>query len=285
MREEDWETLLARIEGGRCTPFLGAGACAGTLPLGEDIARRWAVEYRYPLEDGHDLARVAQFVGVHREDAMLPKELLVRELAKVPAPDFSRAEEPHAALADLPLPVYLTTNYDDFMTEALRSRGKAPRRDFCRWNSEIRHEPQVLDPDFAPSPAEPAVFHLHGHFEVAASIVLAEDDYLDFLVATSRDPDLIPHQILRSLASSSLLFVGYRLADLDFRVLHRGLVSATEPALRRLSVTVQLPHGTADAREYLDKYFGAMRVRVFWGTAEEFTGELRERWRARDAGG
>ena len=70
--------------------------------------------------------------------------------------------------------------------------------------------------------------------------MLTEDDYLDFLVAIARDAALLPHQIQRALAGTSLLFVGYRLADWDFRVIHRGLVAATEASLRRLSVTVQL---------------------------------------------
>ena len=33
LSEEDWEILLRRIDKGKCTPFLGAGACYGVLPL------------------------------------------------------------------------------------------------------------------------------------------------------------------------------------------------------------------------------------------------------------
>ena len=110
--------------------------------------------------------------------------------------------------------------------------------------------------------------------------MLTEDDYLDFLVAIARDAALLPHQIQRALAGTSLLFVGYRLADWDFRVIHRGLVAATEASLRRLSVTVQLA-AEEPAREYLDQYFGALKLRVYWGTAAAFAGELSERWAAR----
>jgi hypothetical protein len=90
----------------------------------------------------------------------------------------------------------------------------------------------------------------------------------------------VPHQIQRALAGTSLLFVGYKLTDWDFRVLHRGLVMAGEQSLRRLSVTVQL-RPTDAAREYLDKYFGSMKVRVYWGTATEFVAELARRWNER----
>jgi hypothetical protein len=282
LREGDWELLLGRIESGNCTPFLGAGACAGTLPLGSEIAQQWADRHAYPLDDRQDLARVAQFVGVHRDDAMLPKEDMCRALEGLGPPDFSREGEPHAVFAGLPLPVYLTTNYDDFMVAALRHRGKDPRREVCRWNSSpsMRAEPTALDPAFVPTPANPVVFHLHGHAGVPESLVLTEDDYLDFLVAVSRDEKLLPHQIQKALAGASLLFIGYRLADWDFRVLHRGLVMAGEQSLRRLSVTVQL-RPTDAAREYLDKYFGSMKVRVYWGTADEFVAELSRRWSER----
>ena len=283
MEERDWEVLLERIAAGRCTPFLGAGAAYGTLPLGTEVASRWAERFRYPLDDSDDLAHVAQYVGIEHGDPMRPKELISRELEGIAPPDFTCPNEPHDVLAELPLPVYLTTNYDDLMVRALQRRDRDVRRDFCRWNSSpaMRElaSPFASDPALVPTPSSPVVFHLHGHLGVPESIVLTEDDYLDFLVAVSRNAQLLPHQIEKALAASSLLFIGYRLADWSFRVIHRGLVMAGEPSLRRLSVTVQLKPSEA-AERYLAQYFDAMRVRVYWGTAEEFAAELRSRWAA-----
>lgn len=283
MRDEDWDLLLLRIKRGKCTPFLGAGACVGTLPLGGEVAERWAEEYDYPLEDRQDLARVGQFLGVDKEDGMFPKELLSEQLHGLGPPDFSNPDEPHAVLATLPLPIYMTTNYDDFMVAALKARGKQAKREICRWNRSpaVTGEPNVLADGFVPTPESPLVYHLHGHFGVPESIVLTEDDYLDFLVAISQDDNLLPHEIQKAVAGSTLLFVGYRLADWNFRVVHRGLVIAGEEGLRRLSITVQL-RPTEPARAYLDSYFRAMSVRVFWGTANEFMAELRKRWEAFD---
>src|SRR5262245_47292790 len=98
MRPTDWNLLLARIADGVCTPFLGAGAAAHALPLGGQIAERWAREIEYPLDDPHDLARVAQFLAVDQDDAMYPKERLAKELASLPGPDLAAAGEPHAVL-------------------------------------------------------------------------------------------------------------------------------------------------------------------------------------------
>ena len=229
--------MLARIGGGLCTPFLGAGAVAHALPLGAEVAGRWSEVHGYPLDDAHDLARVAQFLAVHQDDAMYPKELLSIEFARMPPLDLSVAAEPHVVLASLPLPVFVTTNYDDSMFRALIAAGKEPRREICRWNLSpaLVGEPSPFaDPSYVPSPATPLVYHLHGRFGLPESLVLTEDDYLDFLVAITRDPTIFPHLIHRALAGTSLLFIGYRLADWDFRVIHRGLVAATEASLRRL---------------------------------------------------
>ncbi len=329
--DTDWTVLLSRIKAGKCTPFVGAGACFGSLPLGRDIAFEWAEEYDYPLADVGDLARVAQFLAT-RFDPMFPKERIVERLSGAAAPDFARPTEPHALLAELPLPLYLTTNYDDFLMQALQ-RDRAPTRELCRWNTLVSGQPSPLS-ETDPTVPNPVVFHLHGHIGVPESLVLTEDDYLDFLVNTSLDQELIPPRVQAALAGASLLFVGYSLEDWSFRVLFRGLVGSVEKSLRRTSVTVQLPPPEAKdevflkdgslvrgrivaledgvvrldseslgevrieeafvekvrdeeeitsediskQEEYLSRYFELQEMRVYWGTADEFTEELRTKW-------
>jgi hypothetical protein len=293
LSERDWNLLLTRIRDGKCTPFLGAGAAFGSLPLGSQIATEWANTYDYPFEDSSDLVRVAQFLAVH-SDPMFPKEEILRRLKDVRAPDFSEPDEPHGVLADLPLPLYLTTNYDNFMMQALQSRGKQPVQELCRWNNRVKEklsgQPSVLERKARSelTPTSPVVFHLHGylHRDLAESLVLTEDDYLDFLVATSRDADLIPRRIQEAFAGTSLLFLGYRIADWDFRVLFRSLVTYLERSIRRAHISVQLVPVENDAPDaqkekvqaYLDKYFGNLDIRVYWGTCRDFAGELKQRW-------
>ena len=227
--DRDWERLLARILDGKCTPFLGAGASVGTLPLGGDVARRWAAEEGYPLEDEFDLARVAQFVSING-DPMWPKEKICTELRGLGPPDFDRPGEPHAALAELPISLYVTTNYDDFMIQALRGVGKSPLGSSVAGTSSCG---RCRASSTATGSSRPSTsrwyIHLHGTLDVPESIVLTEDDYLDFLVAVSRREDVLPPQIQGALASTSLLFLGYKLADANFRVLHRGLISRSPP--------------------------------------------------------
>lgn len=129
---------------------------------------------------------------------------------------------------------------------------------------------------YQPSPANPLVYHLHGHVDLPESIVLSEDDYLDFIVRISREPNRLPHQIRRALSNTSLMFIGDRLADWDFRVIHRGLMASVTAGLQRLNVTVQLPDPEA-ARDYLSAYYQRLPATVYWGTAAEFARELHTR--------
>jgi hypothetical protein len=286
LEDKHWDTLLKRIDAGRCTPFLGAGACAGVLPLAADVAEQWAKQNDYPLEDCRDLARVAQFMAVDRDPVFPKEEIASLFKEKGVIPNFDDPGEPHGVLADLPLPIYITTNYDDFMVQALQSRNRNAVLELCQWNRYIKDMPSVFKSEsvYMPSKERPLVFHLHGQLEAPQSLVLGEDDYLDFLVNISRDQqDLIPPPIYKALAYNSLLFIGYRLADWNFRVLFRGLISSVEGSLQTLNIAVQLPPESSEyeqekAQNYLTEYFKHISVLVYWGTAGEFVQELRQRW-------
>lgn len=292
----DWNLLLGRIADGKCTPFVGAGACHGLLPLGAEIAQQWADEEGYPLDDCTDLARVAQFLAV-KYDAIRPKDKLIEQFQNAGVPQLTDPRfEPHRLLADLPLPIYITTNYDDFLFRALSQAEyapgykKSPILEVCRWNKHLHGLPTVLKPSIQAkiSVKNPLIFHLHGHTGVAESMVVTEDDYLDFLVNISRDEDLLPSRIQAAMAGTSLLFIGYRLSDWNFRVLFRSVVGYLEKSISRAHISVQLvpvKEGTPEmqrqkAQEYLQNYFGDLKIRVYWGTAADFAQELRERWAA-----
>lgn len=280
LAEKDWQLLLSRIEDGKCTPFLGAGACAGVLPLGADVAKNWSKKYGYPFDDKHDLVKVSQYLAVEF-DPLFPKERIAEELSGINSPNFSEKDEPHGLFAELPLPLYMTTNYDHFMTGALaRNKFRAPEFDICRWNELLKHEPSVFDsaPTYKPSVASPLVFHIHGHIGIKESIVITEDDYLKFLAEIARNKTLLPKPIQEAMMKSSFLFIGYRLGDWNFRVLFQGL----RPDPNYMSVLVlKPPQGEKKLRDkaqrYLERYYAGMDLRIYWGTAREFTKELRAR--------
>ncbi|MCL4297967.1 MAG: SIR2 family protein [Anaerolineae bacterium] len=290
--DEDWIDILLPIKYGKCTPFLGAGACFGVLPLASDLAQEWAKEHDFPLPGPQDLARIAQFIAVKR-NPMRPKYEIKTMLERTKPPDFVQQDEPHGVLASLPLPMFITTNYDDFMMQALISHQKEPKRELCRWNTILRRQPSIFEeqPGFDPTPLHPIVFHLHGHVQVPESLVLTEDDYLDFLVNISKDHELIPPRIQRAFRETTLLFLGYQLSDWDFRVLFRSLVGYLEKSVSQIHVSVQLPPSNnisdehqREALDYLNRYFDKLNVRVYWGTCRKFVHELSTKWEEFDHG-
>jgi hypothetical protein len=293
LEARDWELLLRRIKDGKCTAFIGPEVSAEVMPLREQIAQSWAHQYDYPLADTHDLARVAQYMAV-QYDPIYPKEEMQKQITAVATPDFTIADQPHSVLAQLGLPVYITTNYDGLIERALRHHKKDPKQELCRWNAQLqRSQPSILETGYDPTPANPLVYHLHGHYQTPESLVLTEDDYLDFLVNISSETFQLPHRIQRAVTGASLLFIGYNPTDWDFRVLFRGLVAATEAGLRRISVTVQLPpvpEGTpaatqAKVQRYLDDYFSRAdtQLRTYWGTTQQFITELWQHWQGIEA--
>jgi hypothetical protein len=288
-----WDMLLNRIGEGNCTPFLGAGISHPPLPMASDLSRQLATEWDYPLTNDGDLMSVAQYAVTKWGDSTYPKEEVCRRFKDVPGPDFTQPDQPHAVLAGLPIPLYLTTNYDGFMAEALGRAGRPATQEICRWNAELRKTHDSYLASNQPTAEAPVVFHLHGHIDSPESLVLTEDDYLDFMVNVSADDAaaspremLLPPRVQESMAATSLLFVGYGLRDWNLRLLFRTLVARAAITRRIVSVSVQIhpddkavrPGRFDEAQQFLDSYFGALKVKVYWGSASDFLEELRTRW-------
>jgi hypothetical protein len=113
LSEGDWGNLLDLIGIKSCTPFIGAGAASAVLPIGGRLAKEWADANKYPLSDDFNLTRVTQFLAIERRDPTFPKRAMQKKI-EGHQPDFADPDEPHMVLADLALPVYITTNYEGY---------------------------------------------------------------------------------------------------------------------------------------------------------------------------
>jgi hypothetical protein len=294
--EEEWSELLTAIEEKKCTPFIGEGASVKWIPL-DNITIKWAEKHGYPLNDSDQLSRVSQFLAISKGGDLEPKKILNAELKKINPPNFSLEEfrnTSYAVLADLNLPIYITTNYDLFLEAALQSRGRNPITEFCRWSEGLKEYTQkagitsIFDKDtpnkIEPKVDTPLVYHLHGVVGLPQSMVLTERDYIDFVIHMNSQPErkLLPPIIRIALSSTTLLFVGYRLEDINFRVIFQGVIGLVDD-FRDRSIAVQLPSGFAEdkkeqALKYLDNYTkNLFKVDLYWGDALEFSAELRKR--------
>jgi hypothetical protein len=310
-----WTGLVRMIQEGRCTPIVGPRVHGRWLPTPQDIAQRWSETHEYPFANKEDLARVAQYMATNQGEDFPRYELLDTLVAELTAhlPEGLRPEarydtltdlvqavgwealasddpnEVHRVLASLNLPLYLTTNIDSFMVEALKAQGKEVEREICRWSEHLDWLPSrfVEDDAYEPTLDAPLVYHLFGSDEEVNSPVLTEDDYMNFLVRVVAERDRIPNIVREALSSSTLLFVGYSLYDWEFRVLMHGLVGSLDQRLRFKHVAVQLEFtaaGTADTaavQTFLQQYFQDADINVFWGSTTQFVAELREHWEAR----
>jgi len=291
MDERDWEILLSRIRSEKCTPFLGAGASAHILPNGAALADRWADEVGYPLQERGDLAQVAQYMAITR-DSLFPKELVSKICTDVDPVGALQPDDCYDIISGIDLPIYITTNYDDLLLHALRNKRKQPQVLLCPWHKSV-YELAGETYTYQPASRYPAVYYLHGNALEPGSIVLTEDDYLDFIVWVTEhwkeqaDISYIAPVVKHALAKTSLLFIGYSQNDWSFRVLMRS-IRQTGANLGALNIAVQLSPLDADAAEvdqdkvsdYLTKYFTGLQsnpVKLYWGTADDFLKELKRR--------
>ncbi len=188
-------------------------------------------------------------------------------------------ENPLRCLARMPLPLYLTTSHYDFLERALEAENRPPRTQICFWSGD----PANLDPDhqtqhdLVPSVNNPVVFHLFGWERYPSTLVLSEGDYLDYLMRILQDTNtrnpIIPLYLRPALKASSLILMGYRLQDWDFRVIFRMI---RDSPLRPYSLLVQLSPEqiarnlkTDQARQYLEDYFRDIFT-IRWGDTNEF---------------
>jgi hypothetical protein len=308
---EKWPTLLRSLRKGQCTPILGSHMSETLLGSNQAIAQRWADTYHFPMapHEREDLPQVAQYLSVN-QDAQFPRdelieylrqELLARyggelpaELGSAPLSDLFAAlgalrraanpADPYKVLAELPCPIYITTNLSNMLAEALRAAGKDPQVELCRWNADIERLPSIYDdePDYQSTEQRPLVYHLFGISDEPDSLVLTEDDYFDFLIYVSTNKDLIPIAVRQALADTALLFLGFRIDDWNFRVLYRSIVSQEGGSRRRRYAHIAgqlLPEEgrflePERARRYLESYFQDADISIFWGSVDDFTKEL-----------
>ena len=308
--ESFWETLLQNIGEKECTPFLGSGVTADMLPRPEELAHQLAAKFSYPFPDHTSLPRVTQFIGTI-DNRRLRKQLLsvlVEQFRKrmglpavktgmpqtlsqvIEAADWAKTSldlfesEIHHQLADLELPLYLTTNIDNFMALALKAKAGKVRREVVPWR-----DPSMQRRDLNPpaSPDDPVVLHLFGTDADLLSMVVTEDDHLDYMARISHDHEFfLPVSVNERLASTTLLFLGYRMEDLDLKIIMRGLLTHLD--LQRwnmLHVAVQLESSQRDqAKEkevidYFQKYFSDARIDIYWGNTLQFMSDLSARWK------
>ncbi len=326
LKEADWQRIVRRIRTEKFLPFISDRIYFP--PGWEVVAKwAEAIDYPFAVEKNAALAQVAQFLSATSRDDLSAKEdfleyikrdlldsfretapadqaafldTLEQELwdlsfsevaARLGFPRYeNELENPLRILAALPLPIYITSSSHDFLEAALRDAGKEPRTEICYWHDGLEKIHSVFKQDDAydPTPESPLVYHLHGLDGHPSSLVLTEDDYLDFLVKISEDLDLLPLRIRAALVDSSLLLLGYQLGDWEFKVMFRGLIKTKRDSRRLFNISIQYDleengeaaENSREVQDYLERYFNKADFDIYWGDPRTFIQELWQHWEA-----
>lgn len=315
----NWGLITNTIHQQKCTPIIGPGLNSKVARFRAEIARNWADNYNYPmaLHERVSLARVSQYIAcefgspvlyedfekqycdfiMRRFGSLLPPnqeflslDKLISEVAKVMFNEDP--EEPHQVLAELPFSIYVTASLNSFLSDALAKANKVPQEIVLG----IPKFSPAVSAISEPAPKHPLVYHLFGKMNEISSSVLTEDDYFDFLIHFWRDKESIPGMVRSKLANSSLIFLGFKMNDWDFRVLFRSLLEIEGSMLRSryMHVAVQVDPDDDQvtdpgrACKYLENYFTRFghnrgQIKIFWGSAEDFLHELKEEWKEFEA--
>jgi hypothetical protein len=202
------------------------GGAAGAVLVPDALTQCLAAELE---EDGrrvtgNTLAAVAQ----QYEDAEGFGPNAMRALAqKFYKSRLYGSSEVHKALALLPFSLILTTCQDGLLCNALQAANKKPITQRYHLRGDKRENPEFLLPD---SPDTPLVYHLFGDMNEPASLVLSENDLLDFLIAIVSERPPLPNSLVRALkrTGQSFLFVGFGVKQWYLRVLLKVIIRTLE---------------------------------------------------------
>ncbi len=209
LNDKDWQKLLRNIERGKCILMLGSDIPLDinntTQPPLTKLFAQYLTEQiadRAKICDPEDLPHVAQnFIAYRvgdRDDLEIEAENFYSDFQQ-------QTTNLHRQLAELPFSYCIATTPDNLMFNAFNVAGKTPSEAFYHFqsgNKALADEANVHSP---------LVYKLYGTITDSRSLVLTENDLLDFLAnIISGCPELPP--MLRKLIcdkETSFLFIGF----------------------------------------------------------------------------
>jgi len=273
LKESQWASLVRSLQLRQCVLLLGDEVSRSQgHALKGILADTLAAEAGLPA--GAPLATAAR-AYLQRED---------RNALEVQVEQFYRARENdpsplHDDLAALPFPLVLTSCHDRALDNALERAGKPPRTAHYCYRGEKR---DLLE---GGSPEQPLVYGLYGSIVEGASLVLTEQDLLDFLVAVVSDNPPIPSRIRSELKdpARTFLFLGFGIKHWYLRILLHVLRLHQTDNHNRSFALEDLTPAPPDLEQTVLFYRSGYRIEVVPGDLPTFVKELRGRWDA--AGG
>jgi len=265
---------------------------ASISQAGDSAANETRIKYRY-----NEFLKAALQAKAKRDAAVeqARSDDVEEEAPRLTVSDMARRfDYPHLdddetnpllLLAALPLSIFVTTCFHETLEDALRTKPqqKAARTEVFRWRDGLDSIPSIFDrePDYEPTPQQPLVYHLHGLDRYPESLVLTEDDHLDFLTNIFREGRNIHPRVRQALTESSLVLIGYHPREWDFRTVFRGVIRPRPQSILKDNVYIQVDRSDGHMADYLEKYMRQSFFEVQWCEPANFIRELYQGWQAR----
>ena len=256
-------TIAERVKLKQCILFLGSAIHvpssnpkysyppAKCPPIGNQLSKLLADKCSYPDEDRWNLQRVSSYyewMSGFREPLVTEIKNAIHFQGRQDEDDQSEPVEREPSpvlrgLARLQFPIVITTNYDHLYERALLQITQEQARKEGRPEAEISAMQASLDksvyspnniPDeivetrdcaATPSSARPYLLKIHGDVDEVNSIVITDEDYIQFVLRMSDKQPFHPvgKNALTYMKKWPTLFIGYRLNDYNLRLLIKTL--------------------------------------------------------------
>lgn len=189
----------------------------------DERARQLRRKHAYLIKHRDELQRVAWFYELnHQRQQLIDRVSRAVNHSKMPSAIVR-------ALAEIDLPIVVTTNYDRLYEKALGVLAKdvAP----ILYNPKRDEAAQLRG---LPKKDERWLFKIHGCVSNSESIVITDEDYIRFVMRMNDSEEFhpVPQKIRSQLAEWPTLFVGYSLLDYNLRLLFRTLRWRISPSQR-----------------------------------------------------
>lgn len=274
-------------------PFLGAGASFGctlrdadealdeprSVPSAHDLAQLLAVKTSFPDDAERTLATVAQYFEV-----VGGRDTLEEELRSLFARRYVPSRLHHHLAAQAASMLFVTTNYDDLLEQALDEADKAydvviqttdpALGERLLWWKQGADQPERVTPKrlYIDLEKTNVVYKMHGAVDrlLAArdQYVITEDDYVEFLIRLTRGK-AIPAIFAEPFQRRHFLFLGYGLRDWNLRVILSRLERDLGGARGRTSWAIDAAPSAVERRFWQNR-----GVEIYKMTCDEFVTRL-----------
>lgn len=188
------DTFSSAIDERSAAIFAGAGLSKATGFVDwKNLLRPIAKELRLKIDKETDLIAIAQYYVNEHSGRNRIDQLILDEFSK-----RASQNENHRLLAQLPINVYWTTNYDQLIEQSLMENGKTP-------------DVKVSQADLALNKMkrDAVVYKMHGDVSRPSEAVITKEDYENY----NKKRPLFSTALQGDLVEKTFLFLGFSFSD------------------------------------------------------------------------